>query len=91
MAEKQIKLIKNLYSKEAILYTINLYLEDFDYGISETENEFIISINENIDDKIFSLFKKELTFNNLRFEIANNNKELRKVIISKALWSVNVE
>lgn len=91
MAEKQIKLIKNLYSKEAILYTINLYLEDFDYGISETENEFIISISENIDDKIFSLFKKELTFNNLRFEIANNNKELRKVIISKALWSVNVE
>lgn len=91
MVEKQIKLIKNLYSKEAILYTINLYLEDFDYEISETETEFVISINENIDDKIFSLFKKELTFNNLRFEIANNNKELRKVIISKALWSVNVE
>lgn len=91
MTEKQIKLIKNLYSKEAILYTINLYLEDFDYTISETETEFVISINENIGDKIFSLFKKELTFNNLRFEIANNNKELRKVIISKALWSVNVE
>lgn len=89
--EKQIKLIKSLYTKEAILYTINLYLEDYDYEISENNNEIIINFNSDINEKIFSLFKKELTFNNLRFEIANNNKELRKVIISKALWSVNVE
>ena len=88
--KKEISLIKSLYKKEAILYTINLYLEDYKYEIWENDKEFIISI-EDIDDKILKNFKKELNFNNLRFEIADNNKELRKVIISKALWSINVE
>lgn len=89
--EKQIKLVKSLYSKEAILYTINLYLEDYEYEINEIENQIIITLKWDIEEKLLSLFKKELTFNTLRFEIANSNKELRKVIISKALWTVNVE
>lgn len=89
--EKQIKLIKSLYTKEAILYTINLYLEEFNYEISENDSEIIININSEIEDDYLKFFKKELNFNNLRFEIANNNKDLRKVIISKALWSVNVD
>lgn len=85
------KLIKSLYSKEAILYTINLYLEDYDYALSENETDIIITISSPIEDSLFALFKKELSFNALRFEIASNNKDLRKVIISKALWSVNVD
>lgn len=89
--EKQIKLIKNLYTKEAILYTINLYLEEHNYEISENDSEIIINISSDIEDEYLKFFKKELNFNNLRFEIANNNKDLRKIIISKALWSVNVE
>ncbi len=89
--EKQIKFLKNLYTKEAILYTINLYLEEYDYGILEDESNFIINIKDDIEDETLKFIKQELNFNNLRFEIANNNKELRKVIISKALWSVNVE
>jgi His-Xaa-Ser system protein HxsD len=88
--KKEISLIKSLYKKEAILYTINLYLEDYKYEIWENDKEFILNIKE-IDDKILKNFKQELNFNNLRFEIADNNKELRKVIISKALWSINVE
>jgi hypothetical protein len=43
--EKQIKLIKSLYTKEAILYTINLYLEDYDYEISENDTEIFISFH----------------------------------------------
>lgn len=89
--EKQIKLAKSLYSKEAILYTINLYLENYEYKIDEVDNQIIITLIWDIEEKLLSLFKKELTFNTLRFEISNSNKELRKVIISKALWSVNVE
>ncbi|MCK9272569.1 hypothetical protein M0P65_03410 [Candidatus Gracilibacteria bacterium] len=88
--KKEISLIKSLYKKEAILYTINLYLEDYKYEIGENDKDFIISI-EDIDDKNLKNFKKEINFNNLRFEIADNNKELRKVIISKALGSINVE
>lgn len=88
--KKEIRFIKSLYKKEAILYTINLYLEDREYEISENDKEFIISFLE-VDDKTLKSFKQELNFNALRFEIADNNKELRKVIISKALWSINVE
>lgn len=89
--EKQIKFLKNLYKKEAILYTVNLYLEEYDYEIAEDENNFIIIIKNTIEDENLKFIKKELNFNNLRFEIADSNAELRKVIISKALWSVNVE
>lgn len=89
--EKQIKLIKSLYSKEAILYTINLYLEEYNYELDENETQIIITVKWDIEERLFDLFKKELTFNTLRFEIANNNRELRKVIISKALGSVNVD
>lgn len=88
--KKELKLIKSLYKKEAILYTINLYLEDYKYDIDEDEKNFILKI-DNIDESKINLFKKELNFNNLRFEIADSNKELRKTIISKALWSINVE
>lgn len=89
--EKQIKLPKGIYSKKAILYTINLYLEDYDYEVIENENEIVLSFKNEIDEKLMHHFRKELTFNNLRFEIADDNKELRKIIISKALWSINVE
>ena len=85
------KLIKSLYSKEAILYTINLYLEEYNYELDENETQIIITVKWDFEERLFDLFKKELTFNTLRFEIANNNRELRKVIISKALGSVNVD
>ena len=42
--EKQMKLIKSLYSKEAILYTINLYLEEYNYELDENETQIIITV-----------------------------------------------
>ncbi len=87
---KEIKVLKSLYAKEAILYTINLYLEEKDFSIDEDEKNFIINL-ENLDDADFLLIKEELTFNSLRFEIADKNKDLRKIIIAQALWSINVD
>ena len=81
---KEIKILKSLYTKEAIMYTTNLYLEEYKYEICETETEFVIKIFEITDDTII-FFKKELNFNNLRFLIANENKDIRKTIIAKAL------
>jgi len=81
---KEITVLKSLYSKQAILYTINLYLEDKDYSIDEDEKNYIIKF-ENLDDADFKLIKEELTFNSLRFEIADKNKDLRKTIISQSL------
>ena len=71
---KEIKVLKSLYAKEAILYTINLYLEEKDFSIDEDEKNFIINL-ENLDDADFLLIKQELTFNSLRFEIADKNKD----------------
>jgi len=87
---KEIKVLKSLYSKQAILYTINLYLEEKEFNIDEDEKNFIINL-ENLDDSDFKLIKEELTFNSLRFEIADKNKDLRKTIIAQALGSINVD
>lgn len=87
---KEIIVLKSLYAKESILYTINLYLEDKEYSIDEDDKNFIIKL-DNLDDSDFKLIKEELTFNSLRFEIADKNKEIRKTIIAQALWSINVD
>lgn len=87
---KEIRVLKSIYSKQAILYTINLYLEDKDFLLDEDEKNFIIKL-DNLDDDDYKLIKSELTFNSLRFEIADKNKDIRKAIITQALWSINVE
>ena len=87
---KDIKLLKSIYTKQAILYTINLYLEDVDYNLTEDENNFIIELKW-LDESDFKHIKEELTFNCLRFEISDQNKDLRKAIISQALGSINVD
>lgn len=87
---KEIIILKSLYWKQAILYTINLYLEEAEYTIKEDDSNYILQL-ENLNEEDFKLLKSELTFNSLRFQIADNNKEMRKAIISKALWSINVE
>ena len=86
---KTLTLLKSLYNKSALLYTINLYLEDSEYTIDEDEKNYIVSL-EKLDDLQFQHVKQELTFNSLRFEIAEKNKDIRKAIIAKALGSVNL-
>lgn len=87
---KEIIVLKSLYAKESILYTINLYLEDKEYSIDEDDKNFIIKLY-NLNESDFKLIKEELTFNSLRFEIADKNKEIRNTIIAQALWSINVD
>ena len=86
---KTLTLLKSLYNKSALLYTINLYLEDSEYTIDEDEKNYIVSL-EKLDDLQFQHVKQELTFNSLRFEIAEKNQDIRKAIIAKALGSVNL-
>ena len=86
---RELKVLKSLYWKQALLYTINLYLEEKDFTIDEDEKYFLLKLDL-LDDKDFLLIKQELTFNSLRFEIADKNKELRKTIISQALGSINI-
>lgn len=86
----EIQILKSLYGKQAVLYTINLYLEEESYEIDEDEKNYIITL-DGVEDSTYKLIKEELTFNALRFEISDRNKELRKSIISQALGSINVE
>lgn len=86
----KLSLLKSLYTKQAVLYTISLYLEELDYSLEEDEKNYILSFS-NIEEDDFKMIQSELTFNTLRFEIADKNKDLRKAIISKALGSINVE
>ena len=87
---KELKLLKSIFTKQAILYTVNLYMDKINYKIDDDGKNFILKIENQTEDEI-NFLEKELNFNSLRFEIADNNKELRKSIISQALWSINVE
>ncbi len=86
---KTLTLLKSLYNKSALLYTINMYLEEADFTIDEDEKNYIIDLSK-LEDGPFQQVKQELTFNSLRFEIAEKNKDIRKAIIAKALGSVNL-
>jgi hypothetical protein len=81
---EEIRLLKSLYTKQSILYTMNLYLEKYNYSIDDDAKYFILNF-DGIKKKDFDFIKEELNFNSLRFEIADNNKEIRKSIISQAL------
>ena len=87
---RQIKVLKSLYSKQAILYTIWIYLDENVYSINEDDKNYIIDFS-NMGEEDLNFIKKELSFNSLRFEIADNNKEIRKTIITQALWSINMD
>lgn len=86
----KLKLLKSLYSKQSILYTIDLYLDIKDCEIDDDKQNYYLNFS-NIDKETFDLICQELNFNALRFEISDLNKDIRKTIISQALWSINIE
>ena len=86
--QKNIKVPVSIFNKEAILYTLSIHLDEWTFSVDEVKWEYIINLDWLDDDQV-SKIKKDLYFNSLRFEIAEQNKDLRKAIISKALWTVN--
>ncbi len=90
MMKENIRLSKSLYNKKAILFTLWLNLDADEYDIKEDWESYLISFSSQ-DEKVVNAIAKDVAFNSLRFEIAEQNKELRKSIISKALWTVNYD
>lgn len=81
----QIKLLKELYSKEAVLKTVYLFKEDFTINIETDENSFILTI-ESLNSAVFSNanFITQLQEQQLRETLNSQYGELREVIYKKA-------
>ena len=90
MMKENMRLSKTLYNKKAILFTLWLNLDADEYTVKEDSDDYLISFSSS-DEKAINDIIKDVAFNSLRFGIAEQNKDLRKSIISKALWTVNYD
>lgn len=81
----EIELLKELYSKEAILKTIHVFSNDFSILIDSKEHSFILNI-KSLKDKIFDevLFMTKLQEQQLREALNSQFGELREAIYKKA-------
>ena len=81
----QIQLLKELYTKEAILKTINLFSKDFTINIDADEYSYILNVNNlNSLDLDEVSFMTKLQEQQLREMLNLQYGELREVIYKKA-------
>lgn len=80
-----IKLLKELYSKEAILKTIHLFSNDFSILIDSNEHYFILNI-KSLNDKVFNdvFFMTNLQEQQLKETLNLQFGKLREAIYDKA-------
>ena len=71
-----------------MLYCLQLHLAESEYELSETPEAFVIELS-GVSDEEAKKFRNEVLFNELRFEIAERNKDMRRDIIAKALGGAN--
>lgn len=81
----EIELLKELYSKEAILKTIHLFSNDYNILLSSNEYAFVIKI-KSLTDKIFDeiLFMTKLQEQQLKETLNLQFGNLRETIYNKA-------
>lgn len=70
------------------MYCLQLHLAESEYELSETPEAFVIEL-DGVTEEEAKRFRNEVLFNELRFEIAERNKDMRRDIIAKALGGAN--
>lgn len=81
----EIELLKELYSKEAVLKTIHVFSNDFSISIESNERSFILNVKSSTDNFFDeALFMKKLQEQQLKETLNSQFGELRKAIYNKA-------
>lgn len=90
-----INLSKNIYPVLAVQKAIVNYIEILYIKIEEQENNLILKIKlkeENIDlEEIINEFYNELLRESLRYNISKETKNLRELIVGRALYTTCIE
>jgi hypothetical protein len=84
----QITFPKSLVHRKAILYVLGSYFGTPDFSITDSHEQFIISL-PHLEPEDRKKIEQEIAFHSLRFDIADQNQDIRKDIIAQALGSVN--
>ena len=89
-----IELSSNLYPLVVIQKTISNYLEQTYIKLEELDNKIIIKIKSQTNDKLDNIigeFYNELLRESLRYNIAMETKNLRELIVGRALYTTCIE
>ena len=89
-----VELSKNIYPLVVIQKTISNYLEQTYIKLEELDNKIIIKIKSQTNDKLDNIigeFYNELLRESLRYNIAMETKNLRELIVGRALYTTCIE
>ena len=91
----EISISKELYPLITIKKAIANYLDNVYIKLEDVNNNVLLKIqlkNENYDlEKIVGEFYNELLRESLRYDIANETKNLRELIIARALYTTCID
>ena len=91
----EITVSNNLYPLITIKKAISNYMEDVYVKLEEEQDKIIIKIqlqgNEKELEKIIGEFYNELLRESLRYDIANETKNIRELIIARALYTTCID
>ena len=79
----KISLDANVYDKDVILFVLTNY--DIEYNIIFNNNQREIQFSKNIDSNIIAEIKQKINEQQLRKDIALQNRKIRESIIAAAL------
>ena len=84
---------KELYPKTALLKAAYSFTDRAYIHLDVNETEYIVDISIKPDEKEFSLkeFENELLFQSLKYSVFQQTKDIRKLIVTRALASTLIE
>lgn len=84
---------KELYPKTALLKAAYSFTDKAYIHLDANENEYIVDISIKPEEKSFTLkeFENELLFQSLKYSVFQQTKDIRRLIITRALASTLIE
>lgn len=84
---------KELYPKTALLKAAYSFTDKAYIHLDANENEFIVDISIKTEEKSFTLkeFENELLFQSLKYCVFQQTKDIRRLIVTRALASTLIE
>jgi len=85
-----IKLSKEIYPREAIIKAANNFLNEYHIYLDTDEQYFLVEFSKKVNEptnNILSEFKDEVLLQTTRFQIMNDTKNVRELILGRALAS----
>lgn len=84
---------KDLYPKTALLKAAYSFTDRAYIHLDAKEDQYIVDISIKSDEKEFTLkeFENELLFQSLKYSVFQQTKDIRRLIVTRALASTLIE